>query len=80
MQVADAWLICRSNGTREVVLSPLTDDTFLDDGDEAVPLFLAQDDAEIERLRAELRAKDERITAIIAGNREREACLRSYMR
>lgn len=34
-----AWLIDRANGTRDVVLSPLTDDTFLDEGDEAIALY-----------------------------------------
>ena len=36
--------------------------------------------AEVDRLRAELQAKDARIAGILAGNREREACLRSYVR
>lgn len=42
-----AWLIERPEGTgkqqtvkREVVLSPLTDDTFIDEGDAAYPLYL----------------------------------------
>lgn len=38
---ADAWLIERSDGSKEVVLSPLTDDTFMDEGDEAWPLYKA---------------------------------------
>lgn len=35
--------------------------------------------AEIERLRAELAAKDDRIAGIVRGNEAREAYLRSYM-
>jgi hypothetical protein len=38
---ADAWLIVRSDGSKDVVLSPLTDDTYMDEGDEAWPLYLA---------------------------------------
>ena len=37
-QTAVAWLICRADGSRDVVLSPLTDDTPMDYGDEAWPL------------------------------------------
>lgn len=36
--------------------------------------------AELEHLRAELAAKDARISAMILGSRQREAELRSYIR
>lgn len=38
---AVAWLIERADGSREVVLSPLTDDTYMVEGDEATPLYAA---------------------------------------
>jgi len=38
---ADAWLVERSDGTKEVVLSPLTDATFMDEGDEVWALYKA---------------------------------------
>ena len=33
-----AWLVIRCDGDHELVFSPLTDDTFIDEGDEAWPL------------------------------------------
>lgn len=36
---ADAWLVERTNGTKEVVLAPITDDTHIGYGDEAWPLY-----------------------------------------
>lgn len=44
-RAADAWLIIHylkgGKTEREVVLSPLTDDTYMDEGDEAIPLYAA---------------------------------------
>ena len=34
-----AWLITRANNTKHVVLSPLTDNTYMDKGDKACPLY-----------------------------------------
>lgn len=36
---APAWLIIQSDGTRSVVLSPLTDDVYMDEGAEAWALY-----------------------------------------
>lgn len=38
-----AWLIERANGSKEVVLSPIDDDTYLPEGDEAVALVSLED-------------------------------------
>ena len=39
--VADAWLVIHVDGSKEVVMSPLTDATFIDDGEKAWPLYRA---------------------------------------
>ncbi len=38
---ATAWLITRKSGATELVMSPLTDDTYMREGDEAIPLYAA---------------------------------------
>jgi len=80
---ADAWLIVRANGTREVVLSPLTDDTFLDEGDEAIALGQI-DDIERQMVQEEyiawcryVRATD-RPTRIVLCNSDDKGAFKVY--
>lgn len=43
---AGAWLINRADGRKELIFAPLTDETFLDEGDEAVALYMQEDEGD----------------------------------